>query len=115
MINFKIEEFKCRCCGKVQMDVNFLGMIDDARGYAGIPFMINSGYRCLKHNAEVGSTTDNHPLGMAADIECSTGVRRLVIMRALLKAGFIRLGLGDRFIHADTTEKPASIWLYAKG
>lgn len=112
---FKIDEFKCKCCGKVQMDTKFLERLDEARGYAGVAFVINSGYRCPAHNHEVGSTSDNHTMGLAADIKCDTGVRRLILVRALLKAGFVRIGLSDGFIHADASDKVAAIWLYAKG
>jgi len=101
MNNFDLSEFACPCCGKVELTPQFQEMIDDARRLAGIPFIINSGYRCLKHNKEIGSTSDNHPSGQAADVKCTDGPSRFKIVAALIKAGFKRIGVAKTFIHAD--------------
>lgn len=110
--HFTRSEFKCKCCGECKMDPVFLQQLDHARDIAGIPFVIHSGYRCPSHNTAEGSTSDNHPLGVAADILCDSGPLRLKIVRALLTAGFQRLGIGKTFIHADLNDGPTSIWLY---
>ena len=94
------------------MDSLFLSQIDNARDYAEIPFRINSGYRCPAHNAKVGSTSKNHTSGKAADIECLTGPMRLKIVMGLIRAGFRRIGISKTFIHADSMDEMASIWLY---
>lgn len=112
MKNFNIKEFDCPCCHENKMMPSFLDMIDEARTIAGIPCIINSGYRCEKHNKEVGSTSDNHPSGKASDIKCTDGLSRFKIVAALIKAGFNRIGVAKTFIHADCTDKPASIWFY---
>ena len=112
MKHFKLDEFACNCCGVIRMDDNFLRMIDQARDLAGVKFIIVSGYRCPTHNAEVGSTSQNHTRGKAADIFCNAGPVRLRIVRDLLVVGFQRLGIGPTFIHADITEGASSIWLY---
>ena len=110
---FKIEEFKCKCgCGKAEMNQKFTQMLDMARGESGVPFHITSGYRCPKHNKNVGSTSTNHTLGVAADIACNNGGTRLKIIDALLAVGFKRIGVHKNFIHADINEMPASVWLY---
>lgn len=109
---FKLDEFKCKCCGQAKMDDTFLSMIDDARDIAGIPFKINSGYRCPKHNKEVGSTSKNHTSGKAADISATTGPARFKIISALLDAGFTRIGIARTFIHADSMDLTESIWFY---
>ena len=109
---FAIDEFKCKCCGEVHMDDKFLELLDYARGMAGVPFGITSGYRCLKHNAEVGSTSSNHTSGKASDITCTDGPNRQKIVKALINAGFARLGIGPKFIHCDINEGPEAIWLY---
>ena len=45
----------------VNMDTQFLDMINDARQYANVPFVITSGYRTKDHNKKVGgSTTSSH-------------------------------------------------------
>ena len=112
MHHFKIEEFTCPCCGVQHMDALFLEQIDNARDYAGVPFKINSGYRCPKHNAEVGSTSKNHTSGKAADIACGYGPDRMKIVAALIRAGFRRIGIHKLFIHVDSMDDIASMWLY---
>lgn len=109
---FKLNEFNCHCCGKQHMDPVFLAMLDNARGYGGVPFPITSGYRCEKHNAAVGSTSINHTSGKAVDVRCENGPSRIRIVKGLIQAGFDRIGIGPKFIHADCTNQTASIWLY---
>ena len=109
---FNIDEFKCKCCGVQHMDSLFLSQIDNARDYAEIPFRVNSGWRCPAHNAKVGSTSQNHVSGKAADIECLTGPHRLKIVMGLIRAGFRRIGISKTFIHADSMDEVASIWMY---
>ena len=112
---FKLEEFSCKCCGKVIMNDNFLTKLDLAREYADVPFKIMSGYRCPKHNAAVGSTSKNHVNGKAVDITCAVGPQRIAILTGLIKAGFKRIGIAESFIHADTMDSegsPVSCWLY---
>lgn len=94
---------------------SFLTRLDNAREFAGVPFVINSGYRCPKHNAEIGGVDDSsHVWGVAADIAARTSDQRFHILRGLLLAGFRRIGFGDGFLHADTDEdKPQDvIWTY---
>jgi len=95
------------------MQSAFLEVLDKARELAGVPFKINSGYRCEKHNKEVGSTSRNHTSGNAADIACTDGPTRFKIVRGLIAAGFKRIGVAKTFIHADCVEGgPTSIWFY---
>jgi len=94
------------------MESEFLEKLDAAREIAGIPFVISSGYRCPKHNKEVGSTATNHPLGVASDIRCTDGPSRFKIIAALIQAGFTRIGVAKTFIHCDTNTLPSSIWFY---
>lgn len=113
--HFDWEEFKCPCCGKVHMDIDFLEMLETARVIAGVPFAINSGYRCEKHNKEVGSESVNHLSGRAADIHCADGPSRRKMLKGLIAAGFERIGIGKNFIHADSMDRigmPKSFWVY---
>jgi len=112
MKHFDISEFKCACCGDHVMDALFLAQIDNARDYAGVPFKINSGKRCQKHNAEVGSTSQNHTSGKAADIACLNGPDRLKMVMGLTRAGFRRIGIRKDFIHVDSVDEVESMWLY---
>jgi len=93
------------------MDPDFLRRLFLTREEAGIPFVITSGYRCHSHNLEVGSTSENHTSGKAADIECTRSDNRLLIIKALLTE-FERFGLGPDFIHVDSMPKLAAVWLY---
>jgi len=111
---FQPREFACNCCGVVKIDKTFLMKLDEARTIAGVPFIITSGYRCPKHNAEVGGVKNSaHMAGLAADIACPDSTTRLHILRGLIKAGFRRIGIGENFIHADIDKsKPNRIWHY---
>ena len=86
----------------VEMQGNFLSMLDEARGIAGIPFKITSGYRTEARNKKVGGVPSSaHVKGLAADIACTDSTKRMMIVRALLEVGFTRIGIADTFIHVD--------------
>jgi uncharacterized protein YcbK (DUF882 family) len=111
---FKPEEFACKCCREHPMNADFLAMLEKAREIAGVPFVITSGYRCPKHNAAIGSSTQNHTSGKAADIEAVNGPVRGKILKGLYLAGFRRIGISfkDNFIHADNMNGVESCWPY---
>lgn len=114
---FELSEFNCPCCGKNVMQPKFLKMLDNARGHACIPFVITSGYRCEKHNAEVGGVKNSsHLKGLAADIACSSTTQKAKIIKGLYLAGFTRVGIGGGFVHADCDPSlPADqLWTYQK-
>ena len=98
------------------MDTGFLSKLDVARGLAGVPFIINSGYRCQKHNAEIPGSdpTSSHPKGLASDIRCLDSSSRWKIIFGLEKAGFLRIGVRKDFIHVDFDENkpPELLWTY---
>lgn len=99
----------------INMDKEFISKLDKARQYAAIPFKISSGYRTKEHNKNVGGVPDSaHTKGHAADIVCSAGVNRFIIVTALLEAGFNRIGIANSFIHVDDDpSKPKHcIWTY---
>tara|TARA_R100001369_G_scaffold79958_1_gene110119 strand:- start:817 stop:1167 length:351 start_codon:yes stop_codon:yes gene_type:complete len=116
MLHFDIQEFDDPTLQNsgINMDATFLQMLDDARGIAGIPFTINSGYRTKEHNEKVGGVSNSsHLVGKAADIKVGSGSERYIILDSLIKAGFKRLGVGQTFLHCDNDEtKPNSIWTY---
>jgi hypothetical protein len=77
---FRKEEFLCRC-GRCDMpaevEANIVALVenvlDPAREKFGKPIIVNSGYRCPKHNKEVGGATNSqHMEGEAADIRPTT-------------------------------------------
>lgn len=115
MKHFKIEEFNCPCCGKNGMEPEFLGRIDEARSLSRVPFKINSGFRCEKHNLEVGGKpTSSHRFGYAGDISTPNSRIRFMVLEGLVRAGFTRIGIGSNFIHCDNDplKPPEVLWLY---
>ena len=108
----------------VNMDDGFLQMLDDARGIAGIPFNITSGYRTKEYNKDLlkrgykASKNSSHLIGKAVDISVQSGNQRYIILNALIQAGFRRLGVAKTFIHCDSDSieqggtKPNSVWTY---
>ena len=113
--HFKHTEFACPCCGEQHMNFAFLTKLDAAREIAGVPFYINSGYRCLKHNQQLGSEpTSSHLKGLASDIAASDSFVRSRIITGLLMAGLNRIGIDENFIHTDADpDKPRDVmWLY---
>lgn len=122
MLHFEINEFDSPDeigSGKL-MDSAFLQMLDDARGIAGTPFRITSGFRTPSHNAYVGgvqpslkSKGSSHLFGYAADIACNNSADREAILNSLIRAGFRRIGIANGFIHVDNDpDKNAAVWLY---
>ena len=51
---FKDYEFACRCCGGLKIEQELVKALDQLRGDFGKPIIITSGYRCERHNANVG-------------------------------------------------------------
>jgi zinc D-Ala-D-Ala carboxypeptidase len=96
------------------MDIDFLLMLDQARGLANIPFRINSGYRTESWNLKIGGRVgSSHVKGLAADIHCTNSVDRQKIISACIMAGFKRIGVAKTFIHVDSdNDKTDAIWLY---
>lgn len=69
--DFKINEFTCRCCGVGEFIISgkLLTALQSIRNDFKNPMIINCGYRCPKHNAEVGGAPQSaHLSGEAADI-----------------------------------------------
>lgn len=72
MKHFTLDEFACNCCGELPedgMNPVLLEALDELREEYGHPIYVSCGYRCPKHNAEVGGVSNSqHLLGNAADI-----------------------------------------------
>lgn len=114
---FSLDEFKCPCgCGQNDMVFDFLARLEAARAGAGIPFVINSGFRCAEHNRAVGGTIlSSHMFGLAVDIDVPNSRARFKILESLVRAGFTRIGVGENFIHVDDDPKKDTqvVWLYS--
>lgn len=112
---FSRKEEWCPCCHSGGLVPDFRDKLNKAREIAGIPFILNSAFRCEKHNQEVGGTeTSSHLAGVAVDIWCADSRSRWIIVDALKKAGFNRIGVCKTFVHVDDdlTKEPELIWVY---
>ncbi|MCE7901245.1 MAG: DUF882 domain-containing protein [Gammaproteobacteria bacterium PRO9] len=119
---FTLSEFDCRHCGKNQMDMGFLELLDELRHRAGFPIKISSGYRCPEHNQAVSHTGLNgpHTTGHAADLDVNRR-QALSVLRVSLNLPFTGVGVqqrgSGRFIHLDNLTEPEytprpTIWSY---
>lgn len=114
------KELACPCCGIDNVSAGFLLKMDEAREIAGIPFVVNSGARCINHNRMVGGKDESShiasedKMAKAMDIRVMNSGERYVILSALIKAGFNRIGIADSFIHVDLDlDKPKNVvWTY---
>ena len=106
------------------MNYTFLEKLDQARGLAGIPFKITSGFRTEAYQDDLTRRgyktakkgTSPHLKGLAADISVKDSRQRYIVINSLLLAGFTRLGIGDNFIHVDLStyegHRQNVIWKY---
>lgn len=104
-------------CSIDDMGTSFMTRLDQAREYAGIPFVVNSAYRTVEHEIEQGRDgTSSHTKGIAVDLACKGSRQRYLMIHALLKVGFTRIGIGETFLHVDTDEDKDQnvIWHYYK-
>jgi zinc D-Ala-D-Ala carboxypeptidase len=102
--SFSRNEFACPCCGKDDISLLLVTKLQGARDALAIPFMINSGVRCEKHNREKGGKDNSaHLRGMAADIACSDSHTRYKMVQYLI-GKFARLEVGSTWIHVDVDE-----------
>lgn len=104
--HFTPQEFDCKCgCGALALDTDLVQVLNHVRKLLGRPLVINSGFRCPKHNKDIkGATFSPHMLGCAVDVKAISSTTRFSILRALLVCGIRRIGIGDTFIHFDTAQ-----------
>lgn len=86
---FRREEFSA----PEKMNTELLAGLDFAREHAGVPFKITSSYR----DGDPGA----HGRGLAVDIQARSAWVRFRILRGLFAAGFCRIGVYERHVHAD--------------
>jgi uncharacterized protein YcbK (DUF882 family) len=61
---------KCKACGNTcAMSDTFMTSLQKLRDIIGVPFKINSGFRCNSHNTAIGGVSNSwHTKGKACDI-----------------------------------------------
>ncbi|MCL1826471.1 MAG: D-Ala-D-Ala carboxypeptidase family metallohydrolase [Candidatus Cloacimonetes bacterium] len=124
-------EFICKCelcqrLGKALVEEKLLVRLYLARSLAGVPFVILSGCRCWEHNKNVGGAAHSDHLTRnegnevklcsAVDIRATQDSERFMILSALFKAGFSRIGIAKSYIHAGVSvaSRENLIWVYGR-
>lgn len=109
--HFIAKEFSCKCCGRVLVDPELIERLEKARRIYGKPMRVTSGYRCPTHNKAVGGAEHSqHCQGKAVDIQVTDGHLRFLMIKALLDAGFKRLGVYRQgWVHVDVGESPDEV------
>lgn len=96
--------FACKCCGTLPengMDEQLINLLNES---GVLEEEINCGYRCEKHNREVGGEPNSqHLLGTAADVDASEfGVEKLAKWFEELGADGVGRYPDGCFVHVDT-------------
>lgn len=86
----------------VNMDFEFMRLIDELRSRVGLPIIINSAFRTQSHNLKVeGKSNSSHTRGLAVDLRISSSQHRFLIVKCALELGITRIGVYKTFIHLD--------------
>ena len=113
---FKLTEFDSPDAkgSGANMQHSTVQMLDHARALAGIPFVINSGFRTKSHNAAIGGAENSaHLRGFAVDIRCQSQTNFERVALAVIAVGFRRIGVHYNFIHVDNDPSlPTNTWQY---
>jgi uncharacterized protein YcbK (DUF882 family) len=109
--NFTKKELECPCCGRCDIDEEFLEELQYLRNVVERPFVINSGFRCPAHNEKVGgSVNSNHKLGKAVDISIDgwSGQEIYDFLHCATDMSMTGIGIYPSWIHFDTRESHAA-------
>lgn len=109
------ESLACKCCGKHFYNIELVARLNylqqKTRELYGKDLIINSGYRCSWHNAQVGGVKNSyHVQGMAADLKVE-GVESARLAELAEQVGFTGIGIYPTFIHVDVRDQPAK-WFF---
>lgn len=116
--NFNLKEFHCQavgCCKETLVDEKLVEYVQKIRDHFNKPVTISSGYRCSKHNAEVGGASNSrHAKGQAADIIVE-GVAPSEVAKYAESLGIKGIGLYEtakdgHFVHIDTRTTNKYFW-----
>ena len=114
--HFTVAELACPCCGKCEMDPEFMRRVQVLRDIVGFPLIPVSGFRCRKHNAGLKGAAEGsqHLFGKAIDIRVRNfdAATRHRIIKAAFSLGFTGIGIGKAQLHLDTREGTAKSWGY---
>ena len=110
--NFYSKEFNCKCsyknCKKTLINMAHVEILQAMRRVFG-PLKITSGYRCVKHNKDVGGTMKSqHVKGSATDIVIKNTKMPQEVFAMLSDNLFDGVGRYDTFTHVDSRGYAAS-------
>ena len=113
--HFRPQEFVCPCCGAGRPAALLVLWLEGLREAWGGPVVVNSGFRCERHNAEVGGARrSRHLVGCAADVRPAEGsmadFARLVRRLGSLPGWELRFY--GTFVHVGVPRREAArLWL----
>lgn len=119
--NFYVSEFACHgsgCCNDVLIDDKLVEHLQKIRDHFGKEVITTSGYRCEKHNKNIGGASNSyHARGQAVDFYIR-GVEPAEIAKYAESIGVLGIGLYEtdadgHFVHIDT-RTTKSFW-YGQG
>lgn len=104
--HFLYSDFICPCCDTLKIVPGFyrhLRLLEHMRKELGFPILVNSGYRCDRHNRSVGGAARSWHLLFATDVRPEDGSpEKLAAMHEAAEGlGFGGIGRYDTFIHLD--------------
>lgn len=112
--NFNRSEFACKgkgCCNHAaRIQQRLVNALQKLRENINKPIIVVSGYRCSKHNIEVGGAKESmHVKGLAADIRVDGMSIQELYEAVLAIPAFSDGGVGiyKTWIHVDIREKKA--------
>lgn len=98
---FQPHELACKCCGNLLHDPEATVRLENLRVLWGRPLIVNSGFRCLTYNAQVGGAIRSmHLEGRAWDLQVDV-MERSAFISAAKHAGFTGIGVYETFVHVD--------------
>ena len=112
--NFTTDEMKCPCCGKCEMDDEFMQALQGVRSKCGFGFKVNSAYRCSEYNAKVSKNTrGQHSTGQAVDVSMKDRYKRFALIKEAMECGFFKdIAIAKTFIHLGTGNVKNGIGVY---
>ena len=109
--DFWLDEYQCKgkdCCNNlVKIESELVILVQKLRKEIGKPLTVTSGYRCLRHNKDVGGETHSYHLsGMAADVTVTHfDIRELARLAFSVGFGTVIAYPRRGFVHLDIRRK----------
>ena len=103
-------ELRCPCCDRVNMDDDFMKIMDKIREVVDDPMFVSSGFRCPVYNDHIdGHPNSSHMKGKAIDIVRENGVHARKIADAAVRFGINGIEVGTNHIHLDMGGRPKPV------